>query len=281
MKITSQFQHGPVQGFKFGSDPLGKPTLFSIVYFVDGLLIDTGHPNMRKEILETTSQLPVEQIFLTHHHEDHSGNAPQLKAQFNCQVYTSPETIEVMKAPPKISFAQHILWGDRPPNTDLLPIEGQVKTPNFTFDMHFIPGHAVDMYCLHEPNQGWLFSADLWVNHYIRYFMRSEYMAEQIKSMRKILKLDFEQMFCGHNPQFEGGKPKLQKKLEFMEQFYEDVASRYKRGMSASQIMKDMNLKEKWFTRIMSHGHLSSLNMVKSVIRDEKQKAQKAAPQKG
>lgn len=269
MKITHSFSHGPVQGFRFGSHPFSKPRLFSHVYFIDGLLVDTGHPKMRKAVLETIGALPVEQIYLTHHHEDHSGNAPQLKAHFNCPVYTSPECIEMMKSPPKISPVQHVIWGDRPPNTDLQPQPLQIQTPNHTFELIFTPGHAVDMYCLYERKEGWLFSADLWVNHYIAYFMRPESMKHQIESLKKVLELDFEVLFCGHNPQFEKGKAKVKKKLHFFEGFYEKAAQLFHEGNPAPAIMKKMGLKERWSTRLLSTGELSTLNMIKAVIRDE------------
>lgn len=74
MKITKQFNYENIQGFKFGSMPYGKPKMFSHIYFIDGMLIDSGHRNMQKEVLREVSDLDVEQIFITHHHEDHTGN---------------------------------------------------------------------------------------------------------------------------------------------------------------------------------------------------------------
>jgi len=50
MKESSSFQYGPVSAFKFGSYPFGKPTMHVHIYYIDGLLIDTGHSNTKKEI---------------------------------------------------------------------------------------------------------------------------------------------------------------------------------------------------------------------------------------
>ena len=100
----------------------------------------------------------------------------------------------------------------------------------------------------------------------------SPFVAEQIQSIKRVLKLDFEIMFCGHNPQFKNSKPKLQKKLEFFENFYGKVADLYHQGHSTNSIFKEMKLKENWFIRILSTGELSTLNMIKSVIRDEQKK---------
>lgn len=42
-----------------------------MLFFVDGLLIDTGHSNAQKMALKTFETLPIEQILLTHYHENH------------------------------------------------------------------------------------------------------------------------------------------------------------------------------------------------------------------
>ena len=48
------------------------------------------------------------------------------------------------------------------------------------------------MLALYEKKEGWLFSADMWVYDYIRYFMRPESMWQQMESLRRVSKLDFE-----------------------------------------------------------------------------------------
>lgn len=269
MKIQKSFQHDAVQCFQFGSYPFGKPRMFSHIYFLDGLLIDTGHSNMRKEVLDTIRSLPVEQLFITHHHEDHSGNIAPLQAHFNCPAYASARCIEFMKKPPNISFAQWMTWGKSDAVFNLQVEETEIKTPNYHFQLIPIPGHAADMLALYEAQQGWLFSADLWVKEYIRYFMRPESMAQQIDSIKRVLTLDFDILFCSHNPQLAGGKEKLRQKLAFLEDFYGRAATFYHQGYSANAILKAMGLKENWNMRLLSTGELSTLNMVKAVIRDE------------
>jgi len=274
MKITKTFQFEEIQGFKFGSWPFGKPRMFSHTYFVDGLLIDTGHSNVQKEVLERLKPLPVKQIFLTHHHEDHTGNLKALQQHFQCPTYASTACIELMKNPPNISFAQWLTWGKTQANFEIKSHEKQLITPKYRFDIIPIPGHAVDMVCLYEANKGWLFSADLWVAERIRYFMRSESMRQQIDSIKRVLTLDFEVLLCSHRPQFKDGKKKLQNKLEFMENFYGEVVDLYQKDHSISQILKEMKLKEDWSIRLLSGGALSTKNMVNSVIRDEKNRLQ-------
>lgn len=272
MKKVKSFKDGPVEGYKFGSVPIGKPRMFSHVFFIDGLLIDTGHPNMRKEAVAAISTWPVEQIFITHHHEDHRGNLDVLKSHFDCPAYASRRCIEISKKTLQSNFAQLLVWGRVGPTSAMTVEEVEIRTPKYTFELIPIPGHAEDQFCLYEREQGWLFSADLWVSPYIRYFMRSESMSEQIESIKRVLQLDFGPMYCSHNPQFEGGKEKLAQKLQFFEDFYGKAAGLYHEGHSPRRIMKRMGLKESWTTRILSTGALSGLNMVKAVVRDEQAK---------
>lgn len=270
MKVIKQFQHGPVQYYKFGSTVWGKPTLFVYVYFVDGLLIDTGHSNMRKEIVRTLRPLEVNQMYLTHHHEDHTGNILPLLKQFACPIYASKACAEIMKQPPPISFAQWQSWGKSDPCHSIIPKTDFIETTQFHFEIVPIPGHARDMVGLYEKNEGWLFSADVWVYHYIKYFMEPESMSQQITSLQKLIQLDFDILFCSHNPQLTAGKEALQKKLAFLQDFYGQVASYYHKGLTDKEIFAAMALTEKRMIKVLSGGSLSTMNMVRSVIRDEK-----------
>lgn len=268
MKVIDSFKFEEVQGYKFGKSLSGIPKLCSHIYFIDGLLIDTGHIRMGDDILDTLKDLPVDQIFITHHHEDHSGNIKALQEHFDCPVYGSQLCSDMMKEPPSISLSQKMTWGDRPANDKIKPINGSINTAKHKFDIINVPGHARDMVVLYESDKKWLFSADLYVNSYIGYFLRDESITQQIESIKKVLALDFDVLLCGHNPQFKDGKTKLKKKLVFLESFKDNVLTVYKKGKKPEDIFKHLALKEFWVVKLISGGALSKMNMVKSVIRD-------------
>ena len=268
MRVNGRFTFEDIQGFSFGYHPFSRPKMIAHIYYVDGLLIDTGQRAMQKTILAETSQLPVEQIFITHHHEDHSGNVQALQEQFDCPVYASSKCIEMMKAPPPISFAQWMVWGNRPAFNGMLPQNEVLKTRQYTFHLIPVPGHAPDMVVLYEPERRWLFSADLYVHHYIGYMLLEESIWEQIHSIRRILDLDFDILLCGHNPQLKNGKVLLQKKLHYLEAFYRKVAALHQQNYSPEDIFKRLNLKENRNVKFLSGGKLSKINMVRSAVRD-------------
>lgn len=264
----TRFTYQEVTGFKFEALPLLKTRMYSIIYYVDGLLIDTGHPKAHKNVVLATKELKINQVFLTHFHEDHSGNLNHFQTTFHPKIYASDLCCKMMKSPPKLSFAQKILWGNRKPFLNLSPKKDVIKTDNYQFTIIPIPGHSDDMVALYEPNKKWLFSADLYINSYIGYMLKNESIAQQIQSIKTILKLDFNVLFCGHNPQLTHGKEKLKEKMNFLESFFEDVKQLYQKGYTSKEIFKQLQLKEMILVTFLSGGSLSKMNMVKSVIRD-------------
>ncbi|MEL6533980.1 MAG: MBL fold metallo-hydrolase [Bacteroidota bacterium] len=268
MKRTQSFQHGPVQGVGFGYFPFRAPKLMVHAYFVDGLLIDTGQRRMAKEVQAAVGELPVEQMLITHHHEDHTGNLRALRQHFNAPVYASERCLQLMEKPPALSLVQKILFLDRPAARGLTPLEGTLETERYRFQVIPIPGHAPDMIALYEPQQGWLFSADLYVLKRPRYMLREESVAQQIRSMERVLSLDFDQMFCAHNPQLKEGKTKLSAKLQVLKELSAEVIALHEQGYSLRGIRNTLTVKEHWGVRLLSGGLLSAHNIIASIVRD-------------
>lgn len=275
MKLVTPFTFDAVQAITTGYSPFGRAALSVNVYFVDGLLIDTGQSKMRKAILNFVKDLPVQQICVTHHHEDHTGNLVQIKKQFDVPIYGSAKCRELMKNPPPISLPQKIYWGNRPAFNITALKKDELLTPNYTFKIINIPGHAEDMIALYEASKGWLFSGDLYINSTIRYMLDNESIAQQIQSIKKVLKLNFDTLFCGHNFKAENGKQKLKDKLQYLEWFYDQVCYWYNKECKPEIILKKMKLMENRMIKMISKGKLSQLNMVKAVIRDEQGKLSK------
>lgn len=176
--------------------------------------------------------------------------------------------MSLMKASPPVCFLERKIWGKNTAVDTILPIGKTISTNKYQFHVIHTPGHADDHICLYEPQEGWLFSGDLYVHHYIRYFMAIESVAGQIASLQKILKLDFEYFFCSHSYHEDRGKERFQRKLQFLQDLYGNVARLHKKGYRPWRIMRKLNIKEQWMIRFLSGGWLSTLNMVLSVIRD-------------
>lgn len=259
----------PVQRFRFLVEKSNsKPKMGVHTFFVDGLLIDTGHSNAQKKVLKQLRELEVEQIILTHHHEDHTGNLHALKQIKDCPVYAHETCARLMESPPPVCFLERKIWGRNTAVQGTLPVDKTIETERYKFHIVNTPGHSEDHICLYEANQGWLFSGDLYVHHYIRYFIATESVTQQIESLKKVLKLDVQRFFCSHSSSEDLFQERFGQKLQFLEDFHGNVVQLHQKGLSPAKIMKALQMKEQWMVRFLSGGWISGINMVHSSIRD-------------
>jgi len=258
-----------VNWVKMGYSLIGKPSMYVHTYMIDGLLIDTGISKLRKEFIEEIQQHKIEQIVISHHHEDHTGNLSELQSALQLEAKAHPLTIDLVSRPKSISLARHMSWGCITPTTcGILDLVVPIETNHYNFEIHHIPGHAVDQIALYEKSQGWLFSADLYLTSYPKIFMDNESILTSIKSLDSMLVLDFDVLFCCHRPRYENGKSFLQEKKQYLEEFYGKVIREYQEGNEPRQILKALGLKEHHQIKLLSQQEISSINMVRSCIRD-------------
>jgi glyoxylase-like metal-dependent hydrolase (beta-lactamase superfamily II) len=236
-------------------------------FWVDGLLIDTGHRNSRENVKQWLEGRQVDKIAITHHHEDHTGNVAYLMKKLQVQAYAHPLCVDILGKGYNVSALGKLISGSVD-KAKLLPIGDRIATPNHTFEVIHTPGHTDDHICLFERSRGWLFSGDLFVADKIKYFDTTEDLAEQIRSLRKLAALDFEALFCSHNPKTDRGRERIQSKLQHFEDFYGQVEEMHRKGMNDREILRKLGRKENYLFHYITLGNYNSVNMVKSVVRD-------------
>ncbi len=279
MRYAKSHHFGPIESLETGRGYFGPPPVKVHAFFIDGLLIDTGPPNAKKAMLDWLQPKNVAQVFVSHHHEDHSGNVNAIQCVHNVKSYSSALCADLVKGKVETSIPQLLFWG-RPEYIDsLIPIKRDfISTPKHRFEVVPIPGHSPDQLALFEREQGWLFSADAFVSPVIKYFMKKESMAQQITSLQRLLVLDFEMLLCCHKPLIHGGKALLQSKCNFLQDYYGQVVKYHQQGHSPKRILSLMGKKEVVFQKRLSQNNLSAINMVHSVLRDETLKKQLINP---
>ena len=236
------------------------------LYLVDGLLIDTGPASLLKCTSEFVKKHSVSQVALTHIHEDHAGMAPWIKENFQVPVYLHEESIAEAAVGTKLPFYRRIAWGNRKPfRAEVIP--DVLKTEKYTFDIIDSPGHHPFHCVLHEKNQGWLFSGDLYVRQKQHVSYLDENTADVISTLQNILKLDFDTLFCGHAGIQKDGKTKLRIKLDHFESIQERVLELYQAGYSVKEISRMLYPKKDLWT-IISRGEWSSYNLIRTAIRN-------------
>lgn len=259
-------EYGPVQALHHGNKLCGvfKPVMTVRCYTVDGLMIDSGLSSARKKVLEWAAQRRVHQAVLTHHHEDHSGGAAQLK-RAGLTVRASEQTQDWVTRGFAIRFYQKVVWGPAQP-TGLDTLGSVLETENHRFQVLPAPGHCDDQVVLFEPDQGWLFSGDAFLATRVKYFRADEDFAATVESLRRLCKLDFDSLFCAHRPVPSGGLEALRQKLQYLLELEGEVRELYGRGISTREIRRRLLGPEPWLIYLASLGDLCKENLVRSIL---------------
>lgn len=266
MKKLVKETFGAVSRYELHASIIGKPIMTASCYFIDGTLIDTGQPHARKIVERFIRELEIEQVVLTHYHEDHSGNAAVVKKIKQVPIYGHPLTIQKLHRGFGIRPYQHIMWG-KAQKVDLLPMPAVIECGKYVLEPIHTPGHSDDHLSFFEKTQGWLFSGDLFLSPRIRYFRSDENIVATIESLKKVLSLDFEALFCAHNPKPVHGKQMLRLKLDFFENLYGRIRNMLLKGYDQKRIVKYFMKSEVKSIKMMTLGDVSYENMIQSMLR--------------
>lgn len=233
------------------------------LYNVDGLLIDSGPQSREKEFTEWFKTQEINQVVLTHNHEDHSGNAAWIQKNLNVPVYLHPMAIPYAREEGMYLKYRQEMWGYRH-IFDPSPMPEVIKTEKYSFEVLDTPGHTIYHNCFYEPNQGWLFTGDLYLGTHLMFCFIEENIRQTIDTTERLLNLDFDTIFCAHAGIIENGKVRLGKKLNNLKALQEQVISMRKKGMTDREIDDEINGYELDLTPI-SGGEWSPYNIIRTI----------------
>ncbi len=266
MLFAKQHTYGPVKGFEVGIAPLKKPIKSVYLYHIDSILIDTGPYHLRNKVSSMVCCSDVTSILLTHHHEDHSGNAGLLKELCSATVYLHPYGVSKLSKGFNILPYQHILFG-KPPRFLAEICPEIIETENITLNPLHTPGHSKDHTVYHAEKEGWLFSGDLYVGEKIQFFRVDEKIDQQIDSLKKIVELDFDILFCSHRPNMTDGPTRIKRKLDYLVSFHQQVIEFHQKGMGEQEIIKRLRVKNDLPVKLFTMGNACFSHMVRSSLR--------------
>ncbi len=265
MNIVKKLQMGEVTAWQMGYAPVGRPVMSVYFFHLGDALIDSGQPNMRHHVLEAVKPLDFNKIILTHHHEDHSGNAAAINRQSKVAILGHAIAAHKMNHISPILPYQRIVWGQSE-TADVTPYKRTINIGPYSLLPIHTPGHSKDHTVYLEPDNGLLFSGDLYLGDKIKFFRSDEDIAEQIDSLKKVLTYDFDALFCAHNPCDSGGKTKLKNKLNYLEDIVGRVRQLTEKGLSPKSVIKKMGQGHDRFVKIFTMGNASFSNMIRSAL---------------
>lgn len=243
---------------------LGGQTMNVSVFFIDGMLIDTGPKRQEKLLTALYENWDIDQVVLTHHHEDHTGLAHWLKHEKKVPIYIHPLGVEICKKKAKLPLYRQLFWGKREAFL-AEPIEKMFRSENYVWEVIHTPGHAEDHIALYNKEKGWMFGGDLYVHPQPKSSFKFESIPEMIQSLRKVLKYDFETFICSHKGVVFEGKKALRAKLDYLISLQQEILFLYNKGMNPRQIRKEL-FPKRHMMHYLSFFENSPMHLIHSVV---------------
>ena len=240
--------YGDIRFFRMARTLWGRAIYWTGVYLVDGLLVDSGPPNLARHVRRLVSELGVRQCVTTHYHEDHSGNHGLLT---ELRITPLAHVLGLGRLAQRDSHPQlyrRVAWGIRRP-ARVAPVDEWLETPRFRFRVIHTPGHSADHIALYEPNRRWLFSGDLYLD-----------------SLRRVISLEPELLFCQHRGRVEQGAAMLSRKLDFLLELGERIHELRRRGLDEAEIARALPGNDLLW-RVWTGGDFSKRNFVRAFSR--------------
>ncbi|MEH6938216.1 MBL fold metallo-hydrolase [Bacillus sp. JJ664] len=242
-------------------------TLNVYCYVVDGVLIDTGAQSLHKYFKSFVEQADIDQVMMTHSHEDHSGNAFYVGKMKNVPIFLSEKSIDECKRSADYPLYRQLFWGRRKPfHAEAMP--NRFQSRNATWDVIETPGHAKDHNAFLNLETGQLFTGDLYVTEKTKVVLAEEHIPTIIHSLERVLAYDFEDVFCSHVGFVEDGRTALERKKDYLLSLQHDVLTLQKEGVTAEEISNRL-FPKKYPIIKFSSGEWDSLHIVTSILNDK------------
>lgn len=243
----------------------GREVMPVYCYALGDTMVDSAFPAARSEVLGFAARRRIRRTLLTHHHEDHAGNASALLGT-GVEVLAGAATARILAHDLPLPFYQHLAWGKMPPaEVRTLPGETVALGP-YEARVVAAPGHAVDQVVYHVPERGWLFSGDVFIHEKVKVFRRDEDFAASLATLERVLKLPFDALFCGHRPLAQGGREALARKLERLRDLEGGVRRLAGEGVEEGEIVRRLGLGVRNAFVDLTFGDATPRNLVRSIL---------------
>ncbi|MFD2211654.1 MBL fold metallo-hydrolase [Virgibacillus halophilus] len=235
------------------------------LYYIDGMLVDTGPRIQKQQLKKVFSAWNVQQVALTHSHEDHTGMASWIAKHKNADIFCHERMVKAAARKAHLPWYRELFIGPRF-GFSAQAYPNVLQTSKHQFLPIETPGHTTDHICLFEPDKGWLFTGDLYVTPYPKVFMKEESISDYIASIQKLNKLDYQMIFCGHAGMIMNGKEMMHHKLNYLLNVRKEVIRLHRLGYSDRQI-KIRLFPEKVKLEKMTFGSFSRLKLIRSCLK--------------
>jgi glyoxylase-like metal-dependent hydrolase (beta-lactamase superfamily II) len=263
--------YGPVTRFDLARTIAGRGRYWTTAYLVDGMMVDTGCAHAAEELAQALADVPFVRIVNTHTHEDHIGaNGRLQRARPGLEILAHPRSLPVLAEPRRaqpLHPYRRLFWGWPEPSQGLPLADGDlIETERYRFQVIYTPGHAPDHLCLYEPDQGWLFSGDLFVGGRDRALRAGTDIWQVIASLKRVACLPAAWLFPGGAHTRPEPEKEIASKIEYLEALGQRVLDLNGQGLSEAQIVPAVCGGPMWI-EFITLGHFTRKQLVLSYLR--------------
>jgi glyoxylase-like metal-dependent hydrolase (beta-lactamase superfamily II) len=264
MATEKRISFAAVDGLRAGRFDLAVNTA-AACYRLGNTLIDSGCANRWPQVRNFVAERPLQQVLLSHHHEDHSGNAARISQLTGARVLAPAAGLSQLAEGWPMRPYQHLLFG-RPQSLKAEPLPDRLELgAGLCLEVIATPGHATDLVCFLEPTRGWLFSGDLFISETTRFLRQDEDLALHLDSLRRLTKLHFQTIFCAHRGVITDGQRALTAKLEHLEQLQGEARRLQQQGLSVTEITRRLLGREQ-LVSLATGFHFSKRNLINACL---------------
>jgi len=213
--------------------PSGQPTNVYIVGPSPATLIDAGSDDGGASVLAALERHgidAVEQIILTHAHQDHAGSATALRAATGAPISLHPRDLA--------ASGRHNI--DLQPDR-LLAAGEVVEAGDYRFQVIETPGHAQGHVSLYEPSLKALFAGDLLSgNGTIAIVPPRGSMGEYMASLRRVSQFEIDMIYPGHGPAIPNGNERIAQYIAHRERREQDIYETIQAGSHTIDSITDV-----------------------------------------
>jgi glyoxylase-like metal-dependent hydrolase (beta-lactamase superfamily II) len=207
------------------------------------VMIDTGFPwaarALRKTLTTRGWDQTIRTVINTHYHEDHVGNNDVVASVCAAQFLGSAVTSAAARLPPRLPWYRRFLFG--PLHAAKIEVAPETLTVQ-GMELRLIetPGHCPGHLCVFVPENGWLFSGDLFVASDLDTQLPDVDGPDWIRSLEQVLTLPVTSLFDAHGTVLHGAddvRRLLQQKCDFLR----DIEDRVREHLEAATSVEDLS----------------------------------------